>query len=160
MKRALPAFVALIALGACATNTAAATAADDGLSWTYRADQARLYYAAAESDDIAATLECQVRSGRVRVAEYGSAPDAAKRSGALTLASGGQTATLKAKRMADPLLDEVVEAEVPAASPVLKQFQRTGEVVVSRDGMRHRLAAASPSERREIARFFAACGAV
>ena len=38
MKRALPAFAALIALSA-ATQTGAAT--DDGLSWTYRADQAR-----------------------------------------------------------------------------------------------------------------------
>ena len=154
MKRAVTAFTALIALSACATGAVA----DDGLSWSYRADQARLYYAAAESDDIAATLECQVRSGQVRVAEYGSAPETAKRSSAVTLASGGQTATLKAKRSSDPLLDEVVQADVSAASPVLQQFQRTGEVVVSRDGMRHRLAASTAGERKDIARFFAACG--
>jgi hypothetical protein len=154
MKRAVTAFTALLALSAGATAAAAA----DGLSWTYRADQARLYYAVANSDDIAATLECQARSGQVRVAEYGSAPDAAKRSGAVTLASGGQTATLKATRSSDPLLDEVVEADVSAASPVLKQFQRTGEVIVSRDGMRHRLAASTAGERKDIARFFAACG--
>ena len=153
MKRALAAFSALIAFGACAAGAAAAS--DDGLSWIYSADQSRLYYAVADSDDIAASLECD--AGQVRVAEYGAAPTG-RREAELTLASGDRTAVLKVQRSSDPMFDEVVETTAPLSSPVIERFARTGDVTVARDGMRHRFAAATPTEMAEVRRFFAGCG--
>lgn len=165
-----PALLVLTALSlgaaACASTgpaptTAAAEASSspapvEGYDWFFHqdADNARLAYGLAESDDLRIGLDCARASGRLELsatAAHGAKPE-------IHLEAGGDTERFPAASEPSEIVDGVfLTAQARADEPVFLRFRRIGWLALWQGGERHAYAA-HPQSAPNIERFFAFCG--
>ena len=156
MPQRSPSLLVLLALSACAAPPLAPPPAVDPAAdtrqWFYSREggRANLAYGTPQSDDIALSLRCAERSGRVTVDQGGLRPGQG-----ISISSGGRSAVLRGRAQEDQLNGGVyMEAEADLAHPVLDAFRRTG-ALATRDGAE--VLAATPAEHGQIQQFFAVC---
>lgn len=117
---------------------------------------AKLVYGAPNSDDVRLMLDCMPGSGRIEVIQaYGPAHDSP-----MTLSSGFSRTRLAGKAEDDGETGEKdAIAWTTPRSAALRQFRRSGRLVVSGPGYRSQVAVKT-AERQAVGRFFQACGAL
>lgn len=160
--------LSVLSLGAaaCATTeptpaTPAAVASSspvpvEGYDWFFHqdADNARLAYGLAESDDLRIGLDCARASGRLELSATGA--EGAKPE--IYLEAGGDTERFPATSEPSQVTDGVfLTAQARADEPVFLRFRRIGWLALWQDGER-RAYAAHPQSAPNIERFFAFCG--
>ena len=154
--RAAP-LLALLALSACAappmTPPPLADPAADTREWFYAREggNVSLVYGTPQSDDVALSMTCAERSGRIKFSQGGL-----RRGEGILIASGGERAVLRGPTQVDELNGGFyMDAEAPAAHPVLRAFRGTGGLTTTGG----QVLTATPTERSSIEQFFANCGA-
>lgn len=157
---AVPALVA--ALAACAPTVAPLSGASSGAplpvagyDWFLNddADEPRLSYGLAQSDDVPLSLMCAPGSGKVALALTDDQPTRR----AITLESGGETETYPARVEAADMHDGAyLIASARASDPVFQRFRRLGWLAVLA-GKERWMMAAQPGSEDRAARFLDLC---
>ena len=123
-----------------------------GLYFNQDDQAASLAYGEANSDDVGLMLRCDRGSRQVNLTDVALARPADR----LVLTSGPQRMDLPVKLSTDETGASLAEASLPADSPVLQDFRRSGVIAVSLGGSRYGLKA-KREEQPAVSQFFAAC---
>jgi hypothetical protein len=148
-------FIAMLAmsLGSCATQTSSVS----GFAWSFQSNDgegAKLAYGAPQSDVVLLMMSCQPASNRVKLSMLGGS----EREG-VVLTSGGRRDSFGGKSITDPMGGgQVIEVNVPANAPSLRQFAATGQLTLIDRGRPIALSAQA-DQKTGVSRFFAACRA-
>ena len=152
-SRAIP--IVALALSASLAGCAHEKVAANGYRWTYVADAGedpRLAYGRPDSDDVVLMMSCRPGAGEIDLSAVGlSGPE-------LILASGRGESRFIVAKVDDAMSEGLMETRGDASAPALRNFSRSGDLVLLTQGQRHSLAANS-ADRGDVQAFFRACGA-
>jgi len=148
---------ACVALGGCFADSGPSGPTLAGGFGLYLQDEGpdvKLAYGLADSDDVALMLQCTKGSGAIQVTDV--ARDSARP--ALVLTSNDGVSVLAASLQPNPEGQApLLAAQTTVDSPALVAFRHTGRIAVRNGDFRYGITATG-AERREVGRFFAACG--
>jgi hypothetical protein len=128
----------------------------EGYDWFYHvdADEARLAYGLAESDDLRLGMDCRRGAGRLEL----SATSADAGAKDIHVESGGETERFPAASEPSEVHDGVfLTAQADVDAPVFQRFRRVGWLALWQGDTREAYAP-HPASRDNIERFFAFCG--